>query len=78
MVSMSIVGTAHANRKHVTAIHNGCVTSKSNGTVGKNGTIWRPISYLSGQLTQKRDDPVKNGTSGHRSPVQSTNQGTLC
>jgi hypothetical protein len=26
MVSMSIGGIAHANREHVSAIHNGCVT----------------------------------------------------
>jgi hypothetical protein len=69
MVSMSIGGIAHANREHVSTIHNGCVTynflvtSKQKDTVGKNGTIWRSVPYLPG----RRDNSLKNGTSGHPS-----------
>jgi hypothetical protein len=42
----------------VSAVHNGCVTcnfhvtSKQKGTVGKNGTIWRPVPW---------DNSLKNG-----------------
>jgi hypothetical protein len=76
MVSMSIGATAHANCEHVSVIHNGCVTYNFHVTSKQNGTVGKKWDYMASrfifvgttmQLAQKREDPVKSGTSGHPS-----------